>query len=144
LNIFRKPQYTVNFSKLIKISLTLSLNLIPILYIFTNSSLLSIMITTLLGFIGAIITFFPFIVWVYPHLMSKMAVYLLNLILIIFSSWLSISIITVILQANYNLLNFSFNDIILVSSLYIIFVNAIITNFILIPNIHFYKEESLF
>jgi hypothetical protein len=144
LNIFRKSQYTVNFSTIIKIALTLSFNLIPILYIFTTSNFSLIIITTLFWFIGAIITFYPFIIWVYPHLMSKTGVYLLNLILIIFSSWLSMTFVTLFLKANYNLLNFSLNDIILLSSLYIICVNAIIANFILIPNIDFYKEESLF
>lgn len=144
MNIFRKPQYTVNFSTTMKIALTLSFNLIPILYIFTSSNFFSIIIITLLWFIAATITFYPFILWVYPHLMSKTGVYLLNLILILFSSWLSMTLVTLFLKGNYNLLNFSLNDLILLSSLYIILVNTIIANFILIPNIDFYKEESLF
>jgi hypothetical protein len=102
------------------------------------------MLTTLFWFTGATITFYPFILWIYPHLMSKMSVYLLNLVLIIFSSWLSIALVSFFLENSYNLLNYSLNDIVLLSSLYIIFVNAIIANFILIPNIEFYKEESLF
>jgi hypothetical protein len=79
--------------------------------------------------------------------MSKISVYLLTSILIIISAWFNITIITLLLPYDYvyySLFNATLTQIALWGSGYIILINAIITNFVLMNNIDFYKEERLF
>jgi len=96
---------------------------------------------------GSLLIFHPFVQYVYPHLLSKVSVYLLSSILIIISAWFNITMITLLLPYDYvyyGLFNATLSQIALWGSVYIILINAIITNFILINNIDFYREEKLF
>jgi hypothetical protein len=79
--------------------------------------------------------------------MSKVSVYILTSILIIVSAWFNITMITLFLPYDYiyyGLFNATLTQVALWGSVYIILINAIISNFVLINNIDFYKEERLF
>jgi len=102
---------------------------------------------TLLWTVGSLLIFHPFVLYIYPHLISKVSVYLLTSILIIVSAWLNITIITLLLPYDYvyyALFNATLSQISLWGSAYIAVLDAAITNFILIHTIDFYKEERLF
>ncbi|CAA6814648.1 MAG: Unknown protein [uncultured Sulfurovum sp.] len=138
---------TVNFLKSIFIAIILALTIAPIILVMTSANASWVFMATLLWAMGSILIFHPFIQYVYPHLMSKVSVYLLTSILIIVSAWLNITMITLLLPYDYiyySLFNATLTQIALWGSVYIIFINAIITNFVLINNIDFYKEERLF
>ncbi|HHD82112.1 MAG TPA: hypothetical protein ENK82_03475 [Campylobacterales bacterium] len=143
-NILKK--YNNFFSSLL-IAILLSVSLSAILLMTTTTKLLSILIIFPFFLGGTLLTFYPFIVYIYPHLMGKMSVYLLNTLLIIFSLWLNFTLLHIILSYSafsYNLLNLTLSQISIWGSIYIMTLNALIANFILISKIDFYKEESLF
>ncbi len=79
--------------------------------------------------------------------MTKVSVYILSSILIFISTWLNITLITFILPYDYlyySLLNATITQIALWGSIYIIFINAIISNFVILSHVEFYQEEQLF
>ncbi|CAA6798746.1 MAG: Unknown protein [uncultured Sulfurovum sp.] len=138
---------TVNFFQSILIALILALTIVPIIFLLTSANASWVIMATLLWAIGSLFIFHPFLLYVYPHLITKAGVYLLTSVLIIISVWFNISIITFFLPDNYlyyGLINATLTKVALWGSIYLIFINALITNFILISNIDFYKEESLF
>ncbi|CAA6800476.1 MAG: Unknown protein [uncultured Sulfurovum sp.] len=138
---------TINVFKSIIIAVILALTLIPILFFLTSATNSWIFMATIIWTVGSILVFHPFILYVYPHLMSKLGVYLLTSILIIVSAWFNISIINLMLPYDYlyySLFNATLAQITLWGSVYIILINAFLTNIVLISNIEFYKEESLF
>lgn len=138
---------TVTLFKSMLIAIIFAVTIVPIILLFTSANINWILKATLLWMIGSILLFHPFIDYVYPHLMSKLSVYLLTSILIIISAWINITMITLLLPYDYiyySLFNATLTQITLWGSVYIIVINAFISNVVLIRNIEFYKEESLF
>lgn len=145
--IEKSSNSTVNFFKSILIAIILALTVVPIILFLTSANPSWVFIATILWIVGSILTFHPFVQYIYPHLMSKVSVYLLTSILIIISTWFNITVITLFLPYDYvyyALFNATLSQISLWGSIYIILINITITNFILIHNIDFYKEERLF
>ena len=135
------------FVKSIVIAMILTLTIIPILLLLTEVNTNWVTMATLLWCMGSIIVFHPFVLYVYPHLMSKTSLYLLTSILIVVSAWLNITMITLLLPNNYiyySIFTTTLSQISLFGSLYVIFLNTIITRIALSPNIDFYTEERLF
>jgi len=138
---------TVYFLKSILITSILTLTVVPILLLLTSADTQWLIMATLLWSLGSIMIFHPFIRYVYPHLISKVGVYLLTSILIIISAWFNIMMITLFLPYDYiyyALFNTTVSHISLFGAMYLIVVNSILSHFILMSNIEFYKEESLF
>jgi len=147
LTLIKSSKSTVNIFKSMLIAIILALTISPIILFFTSADMPWVIMATLLWTSGSLLIFHPFVQYVYPHLMSKMSVYLLTSILIIISGWFNITMISLLLPYDYiyyALFNITLSQITLWGSVYIILVNAILTNFILINNIDFYKEERLF
>jgi hypothetical protein len=129
------------------IAMILAFTIAPLMLLLTSANASWVFMATLLWTGGSLLMFHPFVQYVYPHLMSKVSVYLLTSILIIISAWFNIIMITLLLPYDYvyySLFNATLSQIVLWGSIYIILINAIITNSILIHNIDFYKEERLF
>lgn len=138
---------TVKFFQSALISIILALTITPIILLLTSANVSWVLMATLLWALGTLLTFHPFVLFVYPHLLSKTSVYILTSILIIVSAWLNITMITLFLPYDYiyySLFNTTLSNIALWGSIYIITLDTLISNFILISNIDFYKEESLF
>jgi len=138
---------TVYLLKSILIASILTLTIVPILLLLTSASTQWLIMATVLWSLGSIMIFHPFIRYVYPHLISKVGVYLLTSILLIISAWFNIMMITLFLPYDYiyyALFNTTMSHIALFGLLYIIVLNSIISHFILMSNIEFYKEERLF
>ncbi|CAA6826579.1 MAG: Unknown protein [uncultured Sulfurovum sp.] len=147
MTLIKSSKSTVNFFKSLLIALILALTIAPIILLLSSANASWVFMATVLWSLGSLLIFHPFVVYVYPHLLSKMGVYLLTSILLIVSAWFNISMITLFLPYDYlyyGIFNATLTQISLWGSLYIILLNTIITNFILISNIDFYKEESLF
>jgi len=137
----------VNFFKSLLIAMILAITIAPMILLFTEANISWVFMTTVLWTIGSALIFHPFILYIYPHLMSKVSVYILTSILIIISSWFNITMITILLPYDYiyyGIFNATLTQISLWGSTYIVFLDTLITNFILINNIDFYKEERLF
>jgi len=137
----------VNFLKSLLIAIILAITIAPIIFLLTTADIVWVLMATLLWTVGSLLIFHPFVLYIYPHLMSKVSVYLLTSILIIVSAWLNITIITLLLPYDYiyyALFNATLSQISLWGSAYIAILDAAITNFILIHTIDFYKEERLF
>ncbi len=129
------------------ISLVLAFTIIPIILLLTTADTSWTIMATLLWSVGSILVFHPFVLYVYPHLLTKVSVYILTSILIFVSTWFNITLISFLLPSEYMyyaLFNATITQISLWGSSYIIFINAIITRLIIISNIEFYKEDKLF
>ena len=139
--------FTVNLFQSMIISLVLAFTIIPIILLLTTADTSWTIMATLLWSVGSILVFHPFVLYVYPHLLTKVSVYILTSILIFVSTWFNITLISFLLPSEYMyyaLFNATITQISLWGSSYIIFINAIITRLIIISNIEFYKEDKLF
>lgn len=147
MTLIKSSKSTVNFFTSTLIAIILALTISPIILFLTSADTSWVLMATFLWASGSLLIFQPFVQYVYPHLISKVSVYLLSSILIIISAWFNITMITLLLPYDYvyyGLFNATLSQIALWGSVYIILINAIITNFILINNIDFYREEKLF
>ena len=129
------------------ITTILTLTVIPIFIQIASVDTKWIVMATLLWSIGTLLVFHPFVRYVYPHLISKIGVYLLSSILLIVSAWFNVMMIKLLLPYDYiyyALFNITFSYITLMASVYLIVINAIISHFLLFSNIEFYEEERLF
>ena len=147
MTLIKSSKSTVNFFTSTLIAIILALTIAPIILFLTSADTSWVLMATFLWASGSLLIFHPFVQYVYPHLLSKVSVYLLSSILIIISAWFNITMITLLLPYDYvyyGLFNATLSQIALWGSVYIILINAIITNFILINNIDFYREEKLF
>ena len=147
MTLIKSSKSTVNFFTSTLIAIILALTISPIILFLTSADTSWVLMATFLWASGSLLMFHPFVQYVYPHLISKVSVYLLSSILIIISAWFNITMITLLLPYDYvyyGLFNATLSQIALWGSVYIILINAIITNFILINNIDFYREEKLF
>ena len=137
----------LNFFKSILIAMILSITIAPMILLLTEANISWVIMTTLLWTVGSALIFHPFVVYIYTHLLSKVSVYILTSILIIISAWLNITMITLLLPYDYiyyAMFNATLSQISLWGSAYIVVLDALITNYILINTIDFYKEERLF
>jgi len=137
----------VHFFKSILIAMILGITIAPIILLLTEANIAWVVMTSLLWTVGSALIFHPFVVYIYPHLMSKLSVYILTSILIVVSVWFNITMITLLLPYDYiyyAMFNATLRQISLWGSVYIIFLDMLITNFVLIHSIDFYKEERLF
>ena len=147
MTLIKSSKSTVNFFTSTLIAIILAFTIAPIILFLTSADTSWVLMATFLWASGSLLMFHPFVQYVYPHLISKVSVYLLSSILIIISAWFNITMITLLLPYDYvyySLFNATLSQIALWGSVYIILINAIITNFILINNIDFYREEKLF
>jgi len=143
----KSPKSTVHFFKSILIAMILGITIAPMILLLTEANISWVVMTTLLWTIGSALIFHPFVVYIYPHLLSKVSVYILTSVLIMISVWFNITMITLLLPYDYiyyAMFNATLTNISLWGSAYIVFLDAIISNFILINTIDFYKEERLF
>jgi len=137
----------VYFFKSVLIAIILGITIAPMILLLTTANASWVVMATLLWTVGSALIFHPFVLYIYPHLMSKISVYILTSILIIVSAWFNITMITLLLPYDYiyyAIFNATLSQISLWGSAYIVILDALITNFILINTIDFYKEERLF
>jgi len=137
----------VYFFKSMLIAMILGITISPMIFLLTTANASWVVMATLLWTVGSALIFHPFVLYIYPHLMSKISVYLLTSILIIVSAWFNITMITLLLPYDYiyyAMFNATLSQISLWGSAYIVVLDTLITNFILIQSIDFYKEERLF
>ena len=137
----------VYFFKSMLIAMILGITIAPMILLLTEANISWVVMTSLLWTVGSALIFHPFVVYIYPHLMTKISVYILTSILIIVSVWFNITMITLLLPYDYiyyAMFNATMTQISLWGSAYIVVLDALITNFILIQTIDFYKEERLF
>jgi len=138
---------TLNLLKSMLITTILTLTVIPIFLQIASVDTRWIVMATLIWGMGTLLVFHPFVRYVYPHLISKIGVYLLSSILLIVSAWFNVMMIKLLLPYDYiyyALFNITFSYITLMASVYLIVINAIISHFLLFSNIEFYEEERLF
>jgi len=143
----KSSKSTVCFLKSMLIAIILGITISPMILLLTEANTSWVVMATLLWTVGSALIFHPFVIYIYPHLMTKVSVYILTSILIIVSAWFNITMITFLLPYDYiyyAMFNATLTQISLWGSAYIIFLDMIITNFILIHAIDFYKEERLF
>ena len=128
-------------------TIILSISILPILLFLSEFNINWVLFSLPLLLIGNSLIFYPFIVHVYPHLMSKLSLYLLSSILIVISLWVNITFATYLLPNDYiyyTLLNVTFSKILLFGLTYLLLVTKLIIYFTFDSNLKFYKEESLF
>ena len=137
---------SLHFLKSLLIATILTLTVVPMFLLIASDDTKWIVIATLIWGIGTLLLFYPSIRYIYPHLISKIGVYLLSSILIIISAWFNIMIIQLLLSYDYiyyALFNATFTNIASIGVIYLT-VNVIILNLVLLSHIEFYEEERLF
>ena len=137
---------SLHFLKSLLIATILTLTVVPIFLLIASVDTKWIVMATLIWSIGTLLLFYPSIRYIYPHLISKIGVYLLSAILIIISSWFNIIVIQLLLPYDYiyyALFNATLSNISLIGAIYLTLTVAIL-NLILLSNIEFYEEERLF
>ena len=137
----------LNLFKSILIATILTLTVVPIFILIASVDTSWIVKATILWSMGTLLIFHPFVRYVYPHLISKIGVYLLSSILLIISAWFNIMMIQLLLPYDYiyyALFNTTLSYIAVMGSIYLIVINAIISHLLLFSNIEFYEEERLF
>ena len=137
----------VYFFKSMLIAMILGITIAPMILLLTEANISWVVMTSLLWTVGSALIFHPFVVYIYPHLMTKVSVYILTSILIIVSVWFNITMITLLLPYDYiyyAMFNATLTQISLWGSAYMIFLDVLISNFVIINTIEFYKEERLF
>jgi len=137
---------SLHFLKSLLIATILTLTVVPIFLLIASDDIKWIATATLIWNIDTLLIFYPSMRYLYPHLISKIGVYLLNTILIILSVWFNIILIQLLLPYDhiyYALFNATLSNITLIGAIYLI-VNVTILNLILLSNIEFYEEERLF
>ena len=147
MRLNKKSKSVTFFLKSILIATILTSTIIPIFLLLNTQNIQWTLMAIFIWSLGSLLIFHPFVLFVYPHLMSRVGFYLLTSILIIISAWFNITMITLLLPNDYiyyGLFNATLNQISLVGSLYIIITNSIITNFVFSSPIEFYMEERLF
>jgi hypothetical protein len=125
----------------------LTITILPILLILNSDSHQWVLKATLIWAVGSMVVFHPFIKYIFPHLLSKLSLYLLTSILIIVSAWLNIVIITYLLPYDtlyYELFETTLTHISLLGTLYVFITNAIISSFVLASSVEFYEVEKIF
>lgn len=135
------------FLKSILIATILTFTIVPIFLLLSTENIQWTLLSVTIWSLGSLLIFHPFVLYVYPHLMSRIGFYLLTTMLIIVSAWFNITMITLLLPNDYiyfALFNSTLNQISLVGSSYVILTNAIITSFVFPSSVLFYKEERLF
>ena len=136
-----------DFIKSIISAFILTITILPILLILNSDSHQWVLKATLIWVVGSIIVFHPFIKYIFPHLLSKLSLYLLTSILIIVSAWLNIVIITYLLPYDtlyYDLFETTLTHISLLGTLYVFITNALISSFVLASSVEFYEVEKIF
>ncbi len=137
---------SLHFLKSLLIATILTLTVVPIFLLIASDDIKWIATATLIWNIDTLLIFYPSMRYLYPHLISKIGVYLLNTILIILSVWFNIILIQLLLPYDhicYALFNATLSNITLIGAIYLV-INVIILNLILLSNIEFYEEERLF
>ena len=137
---------SLHFLKSLLIATILTLTVVPIFLLIASNDIKWIATATLIWNIDTLLIFYPSMRYLYPHLISKIGVYLLNTILIILSVWFNIILIQILLPYDhiyYTLFNATLSNITLIGAIYLV-INVVILNLILLSNIEFYEEERLF
>ncbi len=137
---------SLHFFKSLLITTILTLTVVPIFLLIASDDIRWIVTATLIWNIDTLLIFYPSMHYLYPHLISKIGVYLLNTILIILSIWFNIIVIQLLLPYDYiyyALFNATLSSIALIGAIYLT-LNVAILNLILLSNIEFYEEERLF
>lgn len=145
--LMKSSFFTVSFFKSLLISIILAVTIIPVILLLTTANTSWMLMVILLWTIGSLAVFHPFLLHIYPHLLTKTSVYILTSILILVSTWLNIMLVSFILPYDYlyyAFFNTTIKEIALWGSGYLIFIDAIITNLIIMSQIEFYTEERLF
>ena len=135
------------FSKTIRISVILTLSILPFFMLLSTVEASWVSMVSLIWIIGSIVSFYPFVKYLYPHLMSRTGFYLLTSVLIIFSAWVNITAITLLIPSEYlyyALFNATLHQISLVGSMYIFIVDILIIHFALNYSNETYQVEELF
>lgn len=135
-----------NYYKTALIAAILTMTITPLLWIVSESHTQWVLMATLLWASGSILIFHPFVQHVYPHMLTKMGIYLLTSILTIVSVWFNITIITLLLPNNYiydTMLNITLTQISLFGWFYILMTSTFISNLNL-SYVVSHDEESIF
>jgi len=119
---------TVSYYKTALISITLSLLMTPLLWVIADANINWVLFANIISFTGTLILVYPFVNYVYPYMITKIATFLLTSLLTILSIWINITAIAFALPHSYiyeAILNATIEKIIAIGTTYIVAVNAL-------------------
>ena len=119
---------TVSYYKTVLISIALTLLMTPLLWVISDANINWVLFANIISFTGTLILVYPFVNYVYPYLVTKIATFLLTSLLTIVSIWINITAIAFALPHSYIYeasLNATIEKIIAIGTTYIVAVNAL-------------------
>jgi len=119
---------SLSFSKTLLISTIITALITPILWILSDANIDWIIFSTILFFIGTLILLYPFIVYVYPYMVTKVGTFLLTSLLMIISIWINFTAIAILLPSNYiydATLNATIEKFLIIGTIYIMATNSL-------------------
>ena len=130
---------TVSLYKTALISLIINALTIPLLWVISHAHINWILLANFISFTGTLILIYPFVSYVYPYMITRTATFLLTSLLFIISTWINVTAITLALPSSYiyeATINATIEKILIISTTYIIAINAITLPFL-------YQEQKI-
>lgn len=124
---------TVSYYKTALISIAITLLITPLFWVISNADLNWILLANIISFTGTLIILYPFINYVYPYLVTKIATFLLTSLLTIVSIWINMTAIVFALPHSYiyeATINATIEKILTVGTTYIVAINSLTLPFI--------------
>jgi len=119
---------SLSFSKTLLASTIITALTTPLLWILSGGNIDWILIANIILFLGVLILFYPFILYVYPYMVTKIGTFLLTSLLIIISMWINFTVISLLLPSNYiyeATLNATIEKFLILGTIYIMAINSL-------------------
>lgn len=130
---------TVSYYKTVLISIALTMLMTPIFWVISNANINWVLFANVVSFTGTLILFYPFIDYVYPYMVTKVATFLLTSILTLLSIWINMTAIAFALPQSYiyeAILNATVEKILAIATVYLVAINSLT-----LPML--YKEQKI-
>jgi len=111
----------------------------PIFWVISNANINWVLFANVVSFTGTLILFYPFIDYVYPYMVTKVATFLLTSILTLLSIWINMTAIAFALPQSYiyeAILNATVEKILAIATVYLVAINSLT-----LPML--YKEQKI-
>jgi len=119
---------TVSYYKTAFISIALTLLMTPLFWVISDANINWVLFANIISFTGTLILVYPFVNYVYPYMVTKIATFLLTSLLTVISIWINMTAIAFALPHSYIYeasINATIEKIITIGTTYIVAVNAL-------------------
>jgi len=128
LSIKSNKIISISFSKTLLISTIITALITPFFWILSDANINWILFANAVSFTGTLIILYPFVLYVYPYMVTKIGTFLLTSLLTIISIWINFTTIAFSLPKHYiyeATLNVTIEKILIIGVVFIIAINSL-------------------